>query len=435
VKLNAEYVPTLYLYGQEKASNDLQNNLRSLLSVEAVDDFFFIDASANSYLSYVSPFLPRPESGASVTENRTQQVTLSLSPYIRHQTKRGWRYLLRNDNYWNGYSQAGLSSSITNRFFADVESPATRLNYAFDYTYLRSDDQSQPVTYYQQVARFRPIFRATRTLKLSGRLGYESNDYETQYSGMVYGAGIDWTPNPRTKLEGFLEHRFFGPSYGLNFNYRTRRTSWTLSGTRNTYTSVDQPLVLRPGTTTEVLDNAFRSRIPDPVQRQEAVQQFAERAGLPPTLTQPFSFYTNQIYLAEQVSGSVALLGRRNTIELTVFWQQNEAITASGTILPGALVGSNQFRQRGVTLNVSHQLSALSAVTVSANRLYALSVNPSVTFVGSDPESTQDTIRLGWTHRLSPQTDGSLWLRWVNFDSVTSPYREHAVLAAIAHSF
>ena len=122
----------------------------------------------------------------------------------------------------------------------------------------------------------------------------------TSYSGAVYGAGVDWTPNPRTKLDGFLEHRFFGPSYGLNFNHRTRRTAWRLSATRNTYTTIEQPLTLRPGTTAEVLDDAFRSQIADPAQREQAVKQFLERAGLPPSLTQPYTFYTNQIYLAEQ---------------------------------------------------------------------------------------------------------------------------------------
>ena len=50
---------------------------------------------------------PRPESGASITTNRTQQTTLGLSPYIRHQTSKGWTYLVRNDNFWNTYSAVG----------------------------------------------------------------------------------------------------------------------------------------------------------------------------------------------------------------------------------------------------------------------------------------------------------------------------------------
>ncbi len=435
MRLKADYVPTAYLYARNGDSNELQNNLRSLLTLEAVDDFFFVDASANSFPTYASPFLARPESGASITQNRVQQTTLGLSPYLRHQTSTGWRYLLRNENYWNTYSESELSDSATSRIFAEVETPPARINYALDYTYLYSRDQSQPVGYYQQVGRFRPIFRVTRKLEVSGRLGYESNDYVTDYSGSVYGAGVDWTPNPRTRLDGFVEHRFFGTSYGLDFNYRTRRTTWRLNGTRNTYTTIDQPITLRPGTTAEVLDEAFRSKISDPVQREQAVKQFLARAGLPPTLTEPTSFYTNQIYLAEQVSGSVALLGRRNTIDVTVFWQENQPVTASGDVLSGVFLTSDRLRQWGVTLNVSHRVSAFSTVTLHATRLYALSVNPNVAFADADIESTQDTVRLGLTRQLSPKTDASVGLRWSDFDSVVNPYRELAALAVLGHSF
>ena len=141
----------------------------------------------------------------------------------------------------------------------------------------------------------------------------------TDYSGAVYGAGVDWTPDPRTKLEDSSSTDSSVPSYGLNFNHRTRLTAWRLSATRNAYTAVDQPLTLRPGTTAQVLDDALRSQIADPVQREQAVQQLLQRAGLPPALTQPYSFYTNQIYLAQQLTGSVGLVGKRNTARADVF--------------------------------------------------------------------------------------------------------------------
>jgi uncharacterized protein (PEP-CTERM system associated) len=433
VQLRAEYTPTLYLYTRSNDANDILDDLRSLLSVEAVEDFFFVEASANSYPAYISPLFPRPLSGGSITLNRTQQTTLGLSPYVRRQTARGWRYLVRNDNFWNTYSTAGLADSVTSRVTADAESPPARLHYGFDYTYSYSRTDSQPA-YYQQVARVRPILRVTRKLSVSARLGYESNDYVTDYSGAVYGAGLDWTPTVRTRLDGFLEDRFFGASYGLNFNHRTRRTGWRFSGTRNTYTSAEQPLTLRPGTTAEVVDEVFRSRVPDPVQREQAVKQFLERAGLPPSLTQPYTFYTTQVYLAEQLSGSIALIGRRNTAELTFFWQDNEPITTSGDFLPEALLGANHLRQRGARFILSHRLSGFTTVAFTANRLYSLTTSSGAT-LADEIESIEDTVRLSLTRRLSPRTDASIGVQWAEFDSDISPYRELAVTAALAHTF
>jgi len=433
VKLTVDYAPTVYLYTRSTEANDVWHNLRSFVSVETVDDFLFVEASANSYPTYISALFPRPVSGGSITENRTQQTTMGVSPYIRREAGGGWAYLVRNDNFWTTYSAGPLADSFSSRITAEIESPPARLRYGFDYTYLYSRDDSQPTAYYQQVARVRPILTVTRKLSVSGRLGYEANDYVTEDSGPVYGAGVEWTPTARTRLDGFLEDRFFGASYGLNFNHRTRRTGWKLSATRNTYTSAEQPLTLRPGTTAEVVDEAFRSRIADPVQREQEVKRFLERSGLPPSLTQPYTFYTNQIYLAEQVTGSVALLGRRNTAELTLFWQENEPITTSGDVLPGVLVTFDRLRQRGARLTFSHRLSGFSSVALTANRLYSLT-DSGVTSV-DEIDSIEDTVRLSLTHQLSPRSDGSIAVQWVNFNSDVSPYRELAVTAALAHSF
>ena len=436
VKFWGEYVPTYFSYARFREANDLQNNLRSLLTVEAVDNFFFVDASANIYQSYISPVAARPESGASITPNRTQQTTLGLSPYIRHDNKSGWSYLVRNDNFWNTYSVTGLGSSLTNSLTANAESPPAELRYAFDYSYLHTRYEAAPVSYYEQLGRVRPILTVTPRLKVSARLGYETNDYAaTSYSGAVYGAGLDWTPNPLTKLEGFIEHRFFGASYGLTLNHRTRLTAWNLSATRNSYTAIDQPLTLQPGSTADILDSAMRSRIPDPTQRRQAVQQFLANSGLPPTLTQQYSFYSNQTYVAEQVSASVGLLGRINTLMLTLFWQQNEPITASGSTLPGIFATFNQYRQKGATLTYSHRVTELSTLSFTANRVYGLATDPTVAIATNQLETIQDTLRLSLTRQLSPKTDGSIGVGWSNFDSTVNPYQALTVFGTISHGF
>ncbi len=211
----AEYIPTVYLYARNRESDDLQNNLRSFLSVEAVDDFFFIDAIANSYPTYISPFLVTPARAGRASRRtvRSRPPWGSAPTYAMRPSRAG--------TIWSGATTSGtrtaatgLANSFASRFAAAVEAPPTRLSYGLDYTYLYTRDAGQATSYYQQVGRFRPVLRATRKLNVSARLGYESNNYEaTRYTGAVYGAGVDWTPSPRTKLEGFLEHRFFGASY------------------------------------------------------------------------------------------------------------------------------------------------------------------------------------------------------------------------------
>jgi len=437
-KLWVDYTPTYYLYANSREFNNLQNNLHSLLTVAPVENFFFVDAIANMEQSYISPSGPRPVSGSSITDNRTQQTVLGLSPYIRRENDAGWSYLVRNDNFWTTYSGGDfngvpLADSTSNRFLVDAKSGPALVRYGFDYTYERVRDESLPTAHYQQIGRVRPILAVTPRINLSARLGYESNDYVNSYSGKVYGAGLDWMPTPRTKLDSFIEHRFFGASYGLKFNHRTRLTAWNLSASRDTYIGTDQPFQLQPGTTAQVLNDALRSQIADPAQRQQAVQQLMQRAGLPPSLTQPYSFYTNQIYRSQQVTGSFGLVGKRNTASLTFLWQDNVPITTGGDILPAGVVATTSFRQRGVTLAFSHRLSGFSNVTLSADRVYATQSSTSGAVVQSD--SVQDTMRLSLTRQLSPHTDASIGLRWANFDAIASPYRELALIAVLGHSF
>ena len=433
VKLQADYVPTVFLYAKNNDADYVQNYLRGLMSVEAVNDFLFVDAVANILPSYISPVLARPESGASITQNQTQQTTLGVSPYIRHGSETDWNYQIRNDNYWTVYNTSGLSNSATNAVSADLVSPAARLRYGFDYAYLHTSFETPPTSYNQEVGRVRPIVTVTPRLNVSIRLGYETNDYSpTSRSGPVYGAGARWTPTPRTTLDGFLEHRFFGPSYRLDLSHRTRLTSWRLSGRRNVYTAQDQGLTLQPPTMAEVLNDAFRSQIPDPAERDRAVQQFMQQAGLPQVLTQPYSFYTNVPYVSQQWSGSVGLLGKRNSFEFRFLWQEDQPATSTSGPLPAGTVAYSQVLQRGFTASFTHQLSPLSSIALTGNRLYSLAVT---TPSAPQTESTQDTVGLNLTHRLSTKTNASVGVRWTNFQSDVSPYHERAVLAALLHRF
>jgi uncharacterized protein (PEP-CTERM system associated) len=433
VQFNFDYTPTALIYARNSDGNDVLHRLNALLAGEVVDNFFYLEAAAYVDQTYISPFAPRPQTDINLTGNRTQQNTLRLSPYISSRTGGGWEYLLRNDTYWNSYSDSQLDSSVVDRVTVGLRAPPRRVRTELDYTYLYTQYESQTDGSYQQVGRARPILAVTPRLKLGARIGYETNDYQlSSYSGAVYGGELEWAPTPRTGLKGFLEHRFFGDSYAVDFSHRSRRTIWKLGALRDSYTSMDQSLTLRPGGTAQVLDDSLRAKIPDPAERARAVQQLLTAAGLPQTLTQPYTFYANQIYLAEQWSGSVAFVGRRNSVELAIFWQQDKPITAGGVELPILIGSSERLRQQGGRLTLSHKLTPFSSLTLTASRLYSTSD----TGVGqSSLESIEDAVRITLSRRLTPRTTGGVGYRWMNSDSDTTPYTENALFATLAHTF
>ena len=100
------------------SNNRFVNTLSALANLEAVENFFFIDARASISQQFLSPFGPTPTDLSTATSNRTNVTTLGVSPYIRGAFgATGMTYLVRNDSYW----------TTRERF---REGPASYSNYA-----------------------------------------------------------------------------------------------------------------------------------------------------------------------------------------------------------------------------------------------------------------------------------------------------------------
>jgi uncharacterized protein (PEP-CTERM system associated) len=444
LKVRASFAPTFYKYVETSQNDYVANNLNAFALLEAAEKFFYIEATAQILQTYVSPFATQPTNGTSVTNNRTQTTLLGLSPYIKSTTSSGISYLIRDDNnlthnnaVYGGNAALGVPNSYSNTFLANVDGPTDRaLQWGANYTYSYVDFENQN-PFKSQIARGK--LTHPFSVELSGYVdaGYETNDYTfSSYQGPVYGAGFTWQPTPRTNLNGFIEHRFFGPSYGLNFNHRTRATAWTLQASRNSTNYPQQLLSLPVGPTARVLDAVLQARIPDPVQRQQAVNNFIQQNGLPASLGSPMTFYTNQIYVLENVTATIAIIGARNQVTLTLFWSNSVPVSASGQFLPpDPSLFINALKQTGATLGFSHQLSAQTSLYANANLVYSTAPQSSVSSVNS-PWTRQYTTQLGLSHQFSPKTSGTLGVRFVRYNStVFSSYTEEAVLAGILHTF
>jgi uncharacterized protein (PEP-CTERM system associated) len=436
-----DYRPTLYVYARTPEDNTLRNYLNSLLSIEAVENFFFVDFRARVEDSFISPFRPGTWDSVANVENRVQTASFAVSPWVRGEFGGGYRYLVRNDNYWTTVDATALNGQLDNRVRARLDSPAgPHFGWAADYNFRRTQFESTDPFYEQQV-RFIPRYRLTPELEVSGRVGYETNDYGVgSYSGSIYGGGLDWRPNPRTALYGFVEHRFFGTGYQADALYRTRITSWRLHGSRDTSTYRDQLFSIPAGDTRELLDAAFSSRIPDPIEREQAVEEFLQSSGLPATSNGPLTFYTNRVQIWDRIDASTGIFGARNALTFNVFYRKSRSVlqtTQNGSPdpVPDVLAAAGQIEQRGGVLAFSHNLSERSAITASYRRTLSEATDPAP----GRPliRSTEDLYRITFNQRLTPNTLGAIGIRYVDFssDRTNSSYKERAVFVAVSHRF
>ncbi len=431
LRFDAAYAPQAVGYAHSSDLNNFYNRLNASASLEAIEKFFFVDARANVSQQFVSAFAPRPTDLTSSTANRTEVWGATVSPYFRGQVPGGTTYLLRNDSTWTDGSGDTFRSSYSNTVTGRIENTVRRIGWSLEYNnrYLKYQNSNELTS---QLGRARLIARVDPQLDLFVSGGYEENNYAlTRQSGSTYGGGGTWRPTERTNIAGSYERRFFGPSYEASFDHRTRLTAWRLGASRNTSNYPELAFTIPPGNTAALLNAIFAAKIPDPAQREAAVQQFINQAGLPSFLLGPVSFYTEQIFLREGVDGSFAILGARNTITFAAYWADYEQISGTtGTPLPDAFGFANKFSQYGASVNWGLRVTPLSTANLLVSRLYTDTEAP------TPGESTQNNVHLTFTTRLSPKTDATLGLRYTVFDStVVNDYKEAAAFGALTHRF
>lgn len=433
---NINYSPSLLFYVDNNSLSDVQNNLSARGLLEAVDNFFFVEGSATVQQVFFNPFLPTPSDASIATDNRGETASLGLNPYIQGELFGDYRYLVRNDNRYTNAASGAFGNTLTNRVAATLDSPANqKLFWGADANYSRTTyEDVDPFT--AQLVRGRTGFLVTPELSLRASGGYEWNDYFTnKYSGAIYGVGFDWRPTPRTRLDANWEDRFFGSSYNVSANHRTRLTSWSVIGYRNVETADDLLFRLTPGFTRSNLDSILKGKIVDPLVREAAIDQFMSQSGLPELLGSQLAYYNKNIFLVERAEASAGILGIRNSLNFRLYWEESEAITSEGEAGTDLFARGSKFRARGGGIAFSHELSARSTLTLSADRNYAESLTSQFGLLTGD-DTRQDTFRVSVTHQASPKTQLTGRVRFVRFAAdVANDYRENAVQAVIVHYF
>ena len=430
------YTADLLFYARDSDENRLANTLSAVGNLEAIENFFFVDASASVSQNFISPFGLRPTDIFSITDNRTETRTFSLSPYVRGQFPDGTSYEVRNRNTWTTTDTSALADVYTRQWVGSITTPIRLFGFGVDGADNRvsyDNDDPRPDLETRQV-RARLFFQPDSTLRLFASVGREENNFTLQEtrSYRTYGYGALWRPTPRTTAEFNWEHRFFGTARLASLEHRTRLTAWSASYSRDVSTSQQEFLRLPPGNTAALLDQIFLARFPDPVERQAAVQQFLSVTGTPAFLANSLAFYTEQAILQERLQGSLGLLGTRNSITFTAFKSRSTALTESVSPLPAEvfLEVGRRVEQTGFGLSASHRLTGNTSITASANRVFAESEQPVVV------ESRNDSLALSLSHTLSPRTTTFAGATYAKGQPAGEPARHaRSVFAGLNHRF
>ena len=439
LKVNARYSPSLLWYTGGTVANSVRNTLFSNANLEVIDNFFYVDARANIFQTFLSPFGPQPGDIGSSTQNRSETTTLGISPYVRGRLPGGSQYSIRDDVNYTTFSTGERPDTLGNSVIARWDGVSgTFIVPSLDYNYNSVEYGTQPA-FVSQLARLRATANLDTDVQVFATGGYESNDFVfSEQKGAIYGGGFNWKPSPRTDVRASVERRFFGNSYTFDAAYRTAFTAWSVRGSRQIQTSQQQFQQFTNPSTSSLrasLDALFATLIPDPVQRQQFVDQFLAQSGFSSLLGSPTPIFTPRVLLVESVEPSVAIKGSRTTVTMSVYYRKTSPLSAA--VATGAVDPFNNFgtvTQRGGSVLVSHKLDPMLTTNVSVNRIYT---EGAATVAGTPAfESVQTIFNASLSRQISPKTFGTVGLRWQVFNSNNFPdYRERAVLVSLSHTF
>ncbi|HQR12081.1 MAG TPA: TIGR03016 family PEP-CTERM system-associated outer membrane protein [Casimicrobiaceae bacterium] len=432
--LNGTVALQSLLYARTGAENNQIYPVANLVGdVDFFDRRFVVEGEVIASQQFFSPFGAQPINIANATQNRYTSVTYRVSPYFQGVTPGNLSYLLRNNSTWTNLSNTPIqtNNSYTSEWVGRIESARVPLGWSadMDLTNVKFNNQAPQKT---NLGRVSAHYDYNEQLHFRADVGYEDNQYPlSSSSGAIYGVGFEWRPSARTSANVNWEQRFFGSSYLVTFDHRTPLSTWNFSASRN-ITSYPQQLASLPaGNVQGLLNQLFLSRIPDPAQRQTAIDSLIQSQGLPANLTSPVNLYSQQILLAENASASVGILGARNSVLISLYYLREQPINAAGNVLPPILSNANNdTTQLGVGAIWTHNLTSTATMNLSINGSQS-KLNAPLT-----GKTNTASIRLGVTQPISPRTTVFAGARYqVSRGDLAADYNEAAIFAGLNYAF
>ncbi|WP_170298984.1 TIGR03016 family PEP-CTERM system-associated outer membrane protein [Massilia eburnea] len=441
------YMLNLYQYagGRPSGTQRHSQDLDSALKARLVEELLYMDAQASVHQQATSAFGPRSGNGY-VSNNQNEVRTIRLSPYLVHRFGAFANGELRYTRDRVSSNNLGMRSSDGNTISGSLTSGPGFRRFGWDLSLARAVyNEDIPVTgggVDAQTSSSRNAnvglrYVATPQLNVGVFGGYD--DYEFSglggaQSGAAYGANLAWTPSGRTSLEASAGHRFYGPSYSLNLQHRSRATVWNVLYSDAVSTSRSQFLLPQAIDTASMLDRLFRAQISDPLLRAAFVQAYIQKTGLPPTLANSVNFLSNRYSLVKQLNASVGWQLSRTTSTFSLYKNKREMLSsqqADSVLLGSSLLSLNDnTEQTGALVSVSYKPGAQSVLTLTGNASNVKSLT-------DDRTGKQRDVRLNLAHTYSTRLTGSVELRHVKGNSGLGGlrYTENAVSATLSSKF
>lgn len=427
VQGSLDYTLNATWYSKTSEAKAFDNALSAAFLAEAIDNRLFIDARASISQQSISPFgRQSADARTRFNDNQTEVRTASLSPYVVGTLGDVATWQLRYNASMTDTRGGTVNDSTSHGPILTVSSAATGALVGWGLLASRQtiDFKAGRATDIERI-NAQLFFRPDPELTLSVNGGKERTNVGSAFTRSYdnWGAGLRWTPTPRTAIALQGDERYYGRGHSVLVEHRMKRSVLRYTDSRDSTNGADPNGVGQPVTLYQLLFLQFASVQPDPVLRDQLVRDFLRAIGRDPNELVAGGLLGSAVSVQQRRDLSWALLGVRTTLNLQAYTSHTRILddpTNTGRIEP--------VRLWGYSATVSHRLTPTSSVSLTGTRQIAKST---ATQAGNDLQS----LLLSWSERISTRTSVGLSARYSTFDSPTDPYREAAVTASVTLVF
>lgn len=416
-------------YARGSRGSQLLNALRANGSAEVVERSGFVDASASITQQAINPLGTQSTDAQLGGANQTEVRTWELAPRLEGRLGGGvdWSAQASHKSSTSSSSQASNFNSSTAALNIGNGSQPTRFGWSAQASRTQRSFSLGRTTD-DDIVRGVLDYHASPEITTGIIGGYESTDIasSTKQGRATYGLRFNWTPSARAQLRSEVERRFFGNAHSIAFAYRWPRAALSFSDTRAMSNGAGQLTQINQGTNFSLLDQLLSSRYPDAAVRENAVLEELKRRNLDPNAVVLQSFLSSGVTLVRSQHLSLAWLGARDSLTLTVQQSSTERLD-NVVAVSDALALNGSIRQHGYSLTLSHRLTPLSDLSLSLTQTRSTGRNSITTELRSATAQ--------WSTRLGPRSTFSLLGRRSLFTSSTQPYDESALIGTFGTTF
>lgn len=431
-------------YARNTSGRRSQNSLNALGTIEAVENWAFVDFSGVIGQQTISAFGTPATNAAALNGNSTETSSFRVSPRIAGRLGSFADYEARY-SLLTSHSQADSVSDVDSQELS-VRLSGTGNRRGTGWTF---DADHQSFDY--------SAGRNTQSQRVNGQLnfalndqfgtyvkgGYESGDLETASDEQLkfvalglswnpnsdltfnidkdnHGATgllLNWTPSKRTSLAITKERRLYGSSHSIAFTYRTPNTAWTYTDTRSAVANTGLATLGAPVSLYDVLYGQFAATETDPLKR-ELFGEYLRANGVRPNATAVNGFLSSAVSLQNLRQLSFALFGARSTVTFIATQSSSRRLDNVSAAVDD--LSNGNVRQTGFSVAYAYRFTANTMLNAVASR------QRSSDSLGLASTSSR-SIDVNLSSRLSKDMTASVGARRVIFSSNTTPYTETAV--------